>query len=240
MRLCVAIAAFVASAGGCFSPRPPAGAPCDPATGYCPTGQFCVAENKGYFCDTQVPIDGPPADAPPDAPPDARTMFAYTATVAECVDPAAPNPDTCKMIKGQDQLVVDLLDATTMQPWDVFIRFDLDSAFGMATVQKLTLELTVTDDNLAPSGNSGVVWQVAPFTKMDLYTKEPAKIGMMPISGSQGAITKLEVVHFPLPAMLAAPNGSVYLGMTTPSQDGANYWNLAGPNPPRLLVEITP
>jgi len=165
-------------------------------------------------------------------------MFAYTATVAECVDPIMPNPDLCKMIKGQDQLVVDMLDATTHDPWDVFIRFDLDAAFGMAPIQKLTLELTVTSDSLASSGDSGVVWQVAPFTKMDLYMLEPANIGMNPISPSRGEITKLEVIDFPLPATLAAPNSSVYLGMTTPSQDGANYWNLAGANPPRLLVEI--
>jgi len=221
----------IALVGGCFSPHPPAGAPCDPSNAYCPSGQTCIGEPTGYFCETHAIADAS------DSSIDAQTRFVYTATVAECVNPKMPDPDRCKQIKGADQLVVDMVDATTGHPWDVFIRFDLDSAFAINAVQAVTLELTVTSDSLASSANSGVVWQVAPFTLMALYTAEPAQLGNTPIAPSQGKVMNLQVVSFPLPTSLVAPAGSVYLGMTTPSTDGANYWNLAGVDPPRLVID---
>jgi hypothetical protein len=223
---------------GCYKPHAPAGVPCDPTAPSCPSGQRCVSEAAGYYCETHEIVDAVPIDIAPDTPPDARLRFAYTATVAECIDPMLPNPDTCKSIKGPDQLVVDMLDATTNQPWDAFVRFDLDSAFGTGAITKLELVLTATSDSLASSGNSGLVYQVMPFTKMDLYMVEPMKVSATPIAPSQGAITQLQVITWPLPTSLASPGGSVFLELESPSQDGANYWNLAGPNPPQLIVTI--
>jgi hypothetical protein len=200
---------------------------------------MCVSEGGGHFCETHLVIDAlPPPDAAPDAAPDAQAVFAYTATVAACIDPAAPNPSLCTSIKGPAQLVVDMLDATTMQPWDAFVRFDLDAAFAGRTIQMVRLELTATDDKLAASGNSGTLYQVDPFALADLSLAEPKKVGTTALAPSQGAVAALQVVMWPVPASLAAPNGSVYLELETTSQDGVNYWNLAGPNPPRLVVYV--
>ena len=201
---------------------------------------MCVSEAAGHFCETHAIIDAvvldAPVDAAPDAPPDAQAVFRYTATVAECVDPANPNPDTCRSIKGQDQLVADGSDATTMQPWDAFVRFDLDAAIAGKIIKTVHLELTVTSDSLAPSSSSGAIWQVAMFDKPSLYTAEPAKMGSAAIAPAQSNVVNLQVVTFVLPNALVSPGSSVYLGVFTTSQDGVNYWNLAGANPPVLAI----
>ncbi len=225
-------------ATGCYSPHPQAGAPCDPAQPSCPGGQQCVAEGGGHFCETHAIIDALPPDAAIDAPPDAQSAFGYTATVAECIDPMAPNPAMCTSIKGAAQLVVDMLDATTLQPWDAFLRFDLDGAFAGRSVVMVRLELTATDDTNAPSGNSGELYQVMPFTKLDLSLAEPAKVSATALAPNQGAVAKLQLVMWPVPTSLVAPNGSVFLELESTSQDGVNYWNLAGATPPRLVVYV--
>ena len=199
---------------------------------------MCVTEAAGHFCETHDIADAFAMDAPADAPADAPSMFAYTATVAECIDPATPDPTECTTIKGPDQLVVDMLDANTKQPWDAFVRFDLDGAIAGRTIDLVRLELTATTDSLAPSGNSGELFQVQPFTRMELFGTEPMKVSTTPLAGSQGAVTNLQVVTWPVPTMLVAASGSVYLELESTSQDGVNYWNLAGPNPPRLLVSV--
>lgn len=63
----------VTFAGGCFDPRPPSGAPCDPAIGNCPASQACLASGDGFRCVSGTPADLDAAidDAPVDAPPDA-------------------------------------------------------------------------------------------------------------------------------------------------------------------------
>lgn len=51
---------------GCFSPKPPAGAPCPDGT--CPSGLVCSPATQ--TCEpTATAIDAPPPDSPPDAPP---------------------------------------------------------------------------------------------------------------------------------------------------------------------------
>jgi hypothetical protein len=222
VRWWLAIALVVA----CYRPRAPAGVPCDPTAVACPSGQKCVSEAAGYFCETHEIVDA------------AILSFAYTATVAECIDPTLPNPDKCKQIKGPDQLAVDMFDNATTHPWDAFVRFDLDDAFGTSPIAKLELVMTVTNDVNAASGNSGLVYQVAAFTQPELYSIEPQKISATPIASSQGSVTQLQVVRWKLPTALAAPGGSVFLELETPSQDAANYWNLAGPNPPQLVLTI--
>ena len=197
---------------------------------------MCVAEGPGHFCETHAIADAFVADAPPDAPPDAQAVFAYTATIADCIDPMTPNPDQCTSIKGPEQLVVDMLDATTMQPWDAFLRFDLDGALAGKPIAVVRLELTATDDKLASSGNSGVLYQVQSFTRADLFLAEPMKVSATALAPSQGAVVALQVVMWPVPSALVAANGSVFLELENPSQDGVNYWNLAGPDPPRLVV----
>jgi hypothetical protein len=148
--------------------------PCDPANAACPSGQRCVSEATGYFCETHEIVDAPPIDTPPDA---GKLVFTYTAAIAECIDPRVPDPAKCKAIKGAAQLAVDQRDSVTLDPWDAFLRFDLDSAFGNGAIAKLELVLTATSGVDAPSPDSGVVYQVAAFTLAELSLVEPAKVG---------------------------------------------------------------
>lgn len=52
---------------GCFAPRAPGGAPCDPAAPLCPDGQVCLPFAGAHACDADPP---PPDDAANDAPSD--------------------------------------------------------------------------------------------------------------------------------------------------------------------------
>jgi hypothetical protein len=230
---------------GCYAPQNLTGSPCNPENPICPFGQQCVAvSDDQHRCEVggsgsdDAAIDGPRHDARVDAaPPDAMHSFAYVATVAACIERLFPSPMLCITENGASQLVVDAQDSTTGQPWDAFVRFDLDGAIAGHTVVAVKLELTATDSARAPSDNSGVVWKSSPFTAMDLSMAEPAKVGAAAIAPSQGAVIKLQVVRWPLPTSVVAANAAVYLELESPSVDGVNYWDLTGANPPRLLID---
>src|SRR5439155_20081297 len=131
---------------------------------------------------------------------------------------AMPSPAMCKMLKGPQQLVVDLLDSGTMHPWNAYLRFDLDAAFAGRHLVDVRLRNTATDDNLAPSNTTGRVWKVAPFALADLSVAAPAKVGSSPLAGSQGSVQKLEVMEWSLPTSLVTPSASIYLGLDSTSQ----------------------
>lgn len=64
------VALLLLGCAACYGPRPPAGAPCDPAAPACPQGQACVlVAGGGHACggDPADTPDGPPTDGPPDA-----------------------------------------------------------------------------------------------------------------------------------------------------------------------------
>lgn len=81
---------------------------------------------------TEAPTDAPvaPTDDPsPDVP--TSTRFEYAAGIAECVDPAAPDPMACRTqnlgaSNNLFQMVVDLQDTPTAHPWVAYIRFAVD------------------------------------------------------------------------------------------------------------------
>lgn len=82
--------AVLSVVGACYSPQPPAGAPCIDNAG-CPTGQACIEGFCGGRTIVDAPDDGARADAPADAPRDA----AIDAPPPECVvaaDCAVANP----------------------------------------------------------------------------------------------------------------------------------------------------
>lgn len=209
---------------------------------------MCVSEAGGYFCETHPVIDAQVVDVPAtvdsplvDATPDtftidAPTLFTYTATVAECIDPTNPDPGHCRSSNGNFQLVADAHDSTTGDPWNAYVRFDLDAGFAGQTVTTATLELTVTDASLAPSGSSGDIWQVQSFDLASLSTTVPGNVGASPIALAQANVVKLQTLSFAIPTTLIAPSGSVYLAVITTDTDGVNYWNLDGTTPPRLVV----
>jgi hypothetical protein len=234
----------VLALAGCYSPRAPFGAPCNAGAPACPAGQACVRQDNGTFCD--VPPDAA-GDAPPiedaaiDTSTDARTAFVYTPSVVACINPKAtpPDPAACATAAGPNSVRVDAQDGTTVfHPWDTFVRVDLDGAFAGKTVTGVQLEMTVSTSTSSDSTSSGVVYQATAFTLADLSVAEPAKASATALAPTQGAVVQLQTVDWPLPASLAAPNGSVYLELETPSANAVMYWDLAGTTPPRLVVDV--
>jgi hypothetical protein len=217
---------------GCYGPKAPSGAPCDPAAPVCPAGQTC--QPVGVCSAIPMPLP----DAAIDAAPDAQAIFAYPAVIAKCINPLAtpPSPGACAAASPANQLHVD--GDASMHPWDTFLRFDLDDAFAGRTVTGVRLQLTATDVAAAMSDNSGVVYKSVEFTSADLSTAEPMKAEMGALAPSQGEVVPLQTVEWALPASLASPNGSVYLELETPSADGVDYWDQTGTTPPQLFIDV--
>jgi hypothetical protein len=215
----------------CYGPKAPSGAPCDPAAPVCPRGQTC--QPAGVCSSTALPAP----DAAVDAPPDAQAVFAYPAAIAKCINPLAtpPSPSACAAASPANQLHVDGDDV--MHPWDTFLRFDLDTAFAGRTVTGVRLQLTATDVAAAHSDNSGVVYKSVEFTNGDLSTAVPLKAQTTALAPSQGEVTPMQTVEWPLPASLASPGGSIYLELDNPSTDGVDYWDGSGTTPPQLFID---
>lgn len=243
--------AFVLAAtlfAGCYSPTITPGAPCDPAIGNCPRPLTCLPGATGATCELPgtTPPDAPgtvdvaPPDAAPDALPDAPaiTHVEYPASVAECTDPSAPDPDFCINRNGTGRLAVDNSDTASGNGWVSFLRFDLDGVIAGRTVTSVKLQLNVSMDGAAASNNSGVVWLVGAFTRASLDSSVPPVIGGSAIAGTQGAVAPGDVVSWSLPPALAMANGSVFLKVSSPSDDGALYYSNTGTRPPKLVLDL--
>ena len=192
--------------------------------------------------------DAPPADAPitptddpaPDAP--ATVRFAYPADVAECVDPAAPDPMVCRSENmgasaNLFQMVVDLQDTATAHPWVAYVRFPVDNQIAGRTITAIALRVTATDDPAAASNSTGEVFAVAPFSLAELTGIAPAKTGARLVS-SQGAVALLDVIEFPLPTDSVRAGESAHFGIFPVSTQGVDFWNSSGPNPPVLIIDV--
>jgi len=243
--------------GACYAPTLTIGAPCDPVLDNCPASQVCAMRAGEFRCGgpgdatSDAPFggdaasdaaldavtDSPIVDAPPDTPP-LPTHVEYVAVVADCVDPVDPDPDTCKTVNGSAQIAIDSNDSTTGNPWVGYIRFDLDGVIAGRTVTSLKLRLVATSDAKAGASNTGQIWRVGSFTRQSLFSTIPSRIGAAPIALTQGTVDQLQVIHWTLPVSVAVANGGVFLELETTSSDGTNYWNLTGPNPPRLIIDM--
>lgn len=227
---------------GCYAPSAPSGVPCDPSASACPSGQHCVQGPSGHVCsaaDGGLPadLDAAAIDAPSDAaPPPNVIQKTYTATVAECIAPMTPSPMLCRSLNGNAQLVIDIRDATTNQPWQAFIRFEVDDALQGKTITKVVLRMLTTTAANAPGPDSGSVFEVKPFTLSSLSMAAPDKVGAQ-LAGNQGAVGAADVVSWTLPPSLVTPGAPVYLGLFANDDDGVNYFNLDGATPPRLIVD---
>jgi hypothetical protein len=157
----------------------------------------------------------------------------YEAAVADCIEPAAPDPDLCETNAGAG-----LLDVDQMALKHSYLRFDLDNQPTGKTVLEVRLVVVVADTADAESDQSGEVWEVAPFDRLDLFAAAPAAQGMAPIAVSQGAVTMNQQVDFLLPLDLVQAGGVVFLGVLPVSTDGVNYFNNDGAIPPRLVVKL--
>jgi len=161
--------------------------------------------------------------------------LSFSATVAECIDVALPDPDFCEAsIAGPGSMKVDMDDA---QPTYVaFLRFDLTGAPANKTATDVSLTLTVSNKQMANSDESGEVWQVAPFELDDLSVLAPMAVGTPPLAASLGPVAPLDSVEWQLPPGVITFTQSVYVAITPASIDGVNYDNLDGVTPPVLTV----
>jgi hypothetical protein len=180
-----------------------------------------------------VPVpDGGVAPPPPGA-----ERLVYFAAIAECVNPNAPSLTSCAQTNGSNQLVVDGNDGQTEDPWESYLRFDLDGRLAGRQVVGVTLVMTVTNDVKADGPDSGDVWRVANFDRASLAIGAPKVFGSAPLAASRGRVEQNDVVQWTLPINTCA-GSSVYLGVITTSQSGGvNYWQ-SSPSPPQLLIDV--
>jgi len=165
------------------------------------------------------------------------TTVTYTAVVADCVAVADPNPDDCIAALFANEMIIDtnFSDAGGGQ-YEVFLRFDLDSAFSADEVSAVTLRMTGSP--AGQSDNTGDIHRVTPFDRNALFSTGtlPTNVAAAAIAGSQGALAANEVIDWALPTTLAQPGQSVFLRANPQSSDGARYMNSGGANPPLLIV----
>ncbi len=152
----------------------------------------------------------------------------YEATIADCVDPASPNPDQCA--NPTEALWIDQSDMRA------YLRFEPDDTIAGATIISATLRLTVGTYSQAQGDTSGEMWEVEPFTRPDLFNSAPLPVGSV-LAGDQGPADPENHVAWPLPVALVVPSTPVYLGVIPVSFNSVGYLNLNGTNPPQLVVE---
>ena len=163
----------------------------------------------------------------------------YVASVAECIDPTAlmPDPDVCEAVTALNNMKVDAADAVTGEPSYSYVRFDLDETLAGREVLSVTLRLMTTDDIEAPGISTGELWEVASFTRPDLYVAAPQQLGSAPLAADEGPAAANAIVEYAVPVQYAQPNAGVFLSLVPTSTDGVNYWNTEGVTPPVLSVD---
>jgi hypothetical protein len=118
-----------------------------------------------------------------------------------------------------------------------YVRFDLDGTLAGREVLSVTLRLMTTDDIEAPGISTGELWEVAPFTRPDLYVAAPQQLGNAPLAADEGPAQANAIVEYVVPVQYAQPNAGVFLSLVPTSTDGVNYWNTEGVTPPVLRVD---
>jgi len=161
--------------------------------------------------------------------------LSFSATIAECIDVALPDPDFCETsIAGPGSMKV---DTEADQPTYVaYLRFDLTGAPADKSATDVSLTLTVSNKQMANSDESGEVWQVEPFELPDLSNLAPNAVGTPPLAASLGPVAPFDSVEWQLPPSVITVAQSVYIAITPASVDGVNYDNLDGVTPPVLRV----
>lgn len=164
------------------------------------------------------------------------TTVTYKATFAGCNSDMNLDIVACEMIVGGGGIMN--IDGVTTQNTITrgFVRFDLDGALSGKTIDSVRLRLVTADVSNAQSEMSGAIWEVAPFTKASLGMAQPAELGTA-VALDLGAVVPSHEYLWELPAKLVAPNKPVYLGIRTAAENGVDYWNDHGVDPPRLIVD---
>lgn len=164
----------------------------------------------------------------------APVTIEYDAAVADCIFIGMEDPDACEANSGAGYMTVDADVSQVSLPGHAFVRFDLDGQLAGLTVIEVRLRMTVGDVADADSSSTGELFEVAPFTRMDLFTAAPATMGML--GGDQGAVTLNDVVDWLLPTTIVAADGSVFVGLLPVVSNGVDYFNANGAQPPKLII----
>jgi hypothetical protein len=170
---------------------------------------------------------------------DGPGQVGYEAAIADCINPGAPDPDACALEVGQDRITVDTEfdEMTDPTPRQVYLRFEIGNELAGKTIDLAGVHLRVPSTSGSDSNQTGDMWLVAPFDRAALFVAAPATMGSRPISPDQGTVAQGELVVFPLPASAVVAGGTVYLGILPLSTNGVDYFNLAGEDPPVLVVD---
>jgi hypothetical protein len=160
----------------------------------------------------------------------------YVATVADCIAITDPDPDECLMAHGPAKMTIDSSDPALLVRHS-YVRFDLDGALDGKIVDTVTLRLVVGPDTASASTQAGDIWAVSAFTRPELFLGVPTAIGNAPIATSVGMVMAAQVVDFVLPpATVGASTAALFLGILPLNDNGVDYQNLQGANPPRLHI----
>lgn len=165
-------------------------------------------------------------------------QLSVPATVAACTDPVSNDPAACEASTMTQGMSVDLLNsAASNQPTTAFVAFDLAAVPRGATVLTAQLRLTATDQvNAESPDQTGEVWPTTPFSTASLATEQPSLTGAEPIGADQGSVAISETVTWSLDVGSVAPGGTVYFAIVPTTEQGADYWNHEGLQPPELVV----
>jgi hypothetical protein len=160
------------------------------------------------------------------------TSIEVTASVADCVASNAPDPDVCATAYSTELHVDILATGLADSPSHAYLRFDVGSEIAGASVEKAELVLY----NVNGSDQSGVVHEVASFTRPDLFGSPPS-LGAV-VGDDLGAVTADSSVTWELSAKpVASQPFCVALAATT--NDGIGYARLGSANPPTLRITYT-
>ena len=168
------------------------------------------------------------------SPTPCRGTVEHIATVADCIDTTAPDPDVCEVEDGTEHMVIDTsFNSGNGMPRHGFVKFELGELIVGATA--LELHMTIADAAAASGDQTGVLWGVTPFDRASLFTTEPSNVGGTPLGPDQGSVTQGDVVVWPLDLGLLAST-DLHFGVRPTTTGGIYYWNLNGAQPPKLVV----
>ncbi len=161
----------------------------------------------------------------------------YLPSIADCLDPGAPDPAFCRAADSETELSVDLDDDELGVPFYSYLRFDIDTSIPRSDVRAVVLRLVISDNPEADGPSTGEIWRVAPFAASDLYAQAPALRGATPIGAAQGPVDQLQVIEWSL-ATDVIDDEPLCIAIVPISDAGVNYWNLEGVDPPRLRIDL--
>ena len=205
------------------------------ATGSSSTGEPENLGSSGTHSDPSPPPDGGTTGSTGSSGPGELQRFEVPPSIAVCTDPAELDPDLCAEEDGPHSLNVDLDDAGLGgEAATAWLRFELPEEVLEADVETVVLRLVVTDDDKADAPGTGQVWLTGSFDAASLTTAQPTLTTL--VGGDGGPVEQGDVVEWSLDPAVAT-SSSVFVAVAPTHDDGVNYWDAQGMEPPVLIIE---